>query len=325
VGEIAKAKFAKANFPLPPPPFTGSSTLPATMVVKLSANTLSWSGEFAAGTMDLFDMFEECYELRLDGVSPAQQHFESTEPEYLERLRQKATARGLHMDYIGVSTNHAQTGQERQANIDNMKKWIDVAVQIGIPMCRTFGGWMREGDDEEETFQRIVGSIKECVAYAEEKKILIGLHNHNHGQIPATGAMVVRLLNAVDSPYFVGLLDSGQWYGSPGIGEGTTAYGKPDGAHGTPRGELDPAYDYFESIRQAANSGKLVQVRAKIYRIRSGSEDWLDYDRIMPILKDVGYNGWMSIVYEGQDDLEEKPAMRKAAAFLRSMLAKHKH
>ena len=107
-----------------------------------------------------------------------------------------------------------------------------------------------------------------------------------------------------------------------------------------------------------------MQVRAKIYRISSGEEKWLDYDKILPILKvspparlsttlhtteqrlgvalradndprchsqfsecrtqDVGYNGWMSIVYEGQDDLEEKPAMRKAAAFLRSMLAKHK-
>lgn len=121
--------------------------------------------------------------------------------------------------------------------------------------------WLRTGDDEDEVFERIVSSIKECAAYAEEKKVLIGLHNHNHGQIPATGDMVVKLLNAVDSPYFVGLLDSGQWYGSPGIGAGSMAYGKPDGEHGTPRGELDPEYDYLDSIKTAADSGKLVQVR----------------------------------------------------------------
>ena len=41
-------------------------------------------------------------------------------------------------------------------------------------------------------------------------------------------------------------------------------------------------------------------------------------------LQDVGYNGWMSIVYEGQDDLEEMEAMRKATAYLRSALHKHK-
>ena len=73
--------------------------------------------------------------------------------------------------------------------------------------------------------------------------------------------MVVKWLEAVDSPYFVGLLDSGQRYGSPGIGAGSMAYGKPDGEHGTPRGELDPEYDYLDSIKTAANSGKLVQVR----------------------------------------------------------------
>ena len=167
------------------------------------------------------------------------------------------------------------------------------------------------GDDEDEVFERIVSSIKECAAYAEQKKVLIGLHNHNHGQIPATGEMVVKLLEAVDSPNFVGLLDSGQWYGSPGIGAGSMAYGKPDGYHGTPLCERDPEYDYLDSIKTAANSGKLVQVsvvymtipssdaltedtvflvcpvqvRAKIYRISSGEEKWLDYDKILPILK----------------------------------------
>eukprot|EP01044_Picomonas_judraskeda_P009555 COSAG03_NODE_1168_length_4664_cov_6.133949_4_plen_109_part_00 len=107
-----------------------------------------------------------------------------------------------------------------------------------------------------------------------------------------------------------------------------------------------------------------MQVRAKIYRISSGEEEWLDYDKILPILKvspparlsttlhtteqrlgvalradndprchsqfsecrtqDVGYNGWMSIVYEGQDDLEETEAMRKATKYLRSALQRHK-
>ena len=66
------------------------------------------------------------------------------------------------------------------------------------------------------------------------------------------------------------------------------------------------------------------QVRAKIYRIKSGKEAWLDYEQIVPILKDVGYNGWMSIVYEGQDDLAEVPALEKAVPYLRSVLTKHK-
>jgi sugar phosphate isomerase/epimerase len=115
------------------------------MVVKLSANTLSWSQQFGAGKMTLLDMIEECYNLRLDGVSPAQPHFASTDDEYLEEVKQAAIRRGLHFDYIGVSTNHAQLGEKRADNIANLKKWIDVAAKMGIPMVRTFGGWLREG------------------------------------------------------------------------------------------------------------------------------------------------------------------------------------
>ena len=68
------------------------------MVVKLSADTLSWSQEFAAGRMTLLDMTEECYKLRLDGVSPAQPHFASTDDDYLEEVKQVAIRRGLHFD-----------------------------------------------------------------------------------------------------------------------------------------------------------------------------------------------------------------------------------
>ena len=44
-----------------------------------------------------------------------------------------------------------------------------------------------------------------------------------------------------------------------------TPDGKPDGKHGSPRGTIDPEYDYLDSIKTAANSGRLVQVRAKIF------------------------------------------------------------
>jgi len=64
-------------------------------------------------------------------------------------------------------------------------------------------------------------------------------------------------------------------------------------------------------------------IRAKIYRIASGEEAWLDYDRIMPIIKNVGFNGWMSIVFEGQDELDEPTAVPLANSFMRSMLARY--
>jgi sugar phosphate isomerase/epimerase len=64
-------------------------------------------------------------------------------------------------------------------------------------------------------------------------------------------------------------------------------------------------------------------VRAKIYRIATGEEKWLDYDRIMPIIRDVGFNGWMSVVVEGRDEVDEPTAVPLAVTYIRSMLAKY--
>ena len=64
-------------------------------------------------------------------------------------------------------------------------------------------------------------------------------------------------------------------------------------------------------------------MRAKLHRIASGREAWLDYDRIMPILRNVGCNGWMSLVFEGQDELDEPTAVPIGVKFLRGLLERY--
>jgi sugar phosphate isomerase/epimerase len=60
-----------------------------------------------------------------------------------------------------------------------------------------------------------------------------------------------------------------------------------------------------------------VHVRAKIYRIQTGEEAWLDYPRIFEILRGVDYNGWVSVVYEGQAVEAEETAVPRAVDYLR--------
>tara|TARA_B110000495_G_scaffold131709_1_gene114890 strand:- start:1127 stop:1771 length:645 start_codon:yes stop_codon:yes gene_type:complete len=212
------------------------------------------------------------------------------------------------MCYIGVSNNFGKTGEELREQIGLMKKWIDVAAKMGIPMIRAFGSWLPEGETEEQAWPRLVASTKEVAEYGQSKGVVVGLHNHNHGCIPATGDQVIRLMDDVDNPYYSHILDTGQYRGSPGASFGE-------------RGQEDPQWNFYGSIETSAP--RAVHVRAKIYRIASGKEAWLDYERIMPIIKNVGYNGWMSIVFEGQDELDEPAAVPLANTYLRSMLAKH--
>ena len=137
---------------------------------------------------------------------------------------------------------------------------------------------------------------------------MVGLHNHNHGCAPATGEQVLKILDEVNNPYYSHILDTGQYRGSPGASLGE-------------RGVEDVEHNFYGSIETSAP--RAVHVRAKIYRIASGSEAWLDYDRIMKIIKSVGFNGWMSVVFEGQDELDEPTAVPLAAAYLRRKLGEY--
>ena len=277
-------------------------------MIKLSMQSLSYRDTFNAGKITLLEIIDKAAEYQMDGVDLHYTHFASTDDDYLEVVKQACLKRGLHMCYIGFSNDFGKTGVELREQIDLMKKWIDVAAKMGIPMVRAFGSWLPEGESEEDAWPRLVESTKEVAEYGQSKGIVVGLHNHNHGCMPATGDQVIRLLDAVDNPYYSHILDTGQYRGSPGASFGD-------------RGKEDPQWDFYRSIETSAP--RAVHVRAKIYRIASGKEAWLDYERIMPIIKNVGFNGWMSMVYEGQDELDEPSAAPLALTYLRSMLAKH--
>jgi sugar phosphate isomerase/epimerase len=134
--------------------------------------------------------------------------------------------------------------------------------------------------------------------------VVVGLQNHNHNNITSTGEDVVRLLKEVDHPWCSHILDTGQYLGSLGA-----SGAQPE----------DPRkHDVYKSIERTAPLA--VQVRAKLYRLKSGKEEWLDYDRIFKILRGVKYQGFVSLVYEGWKDMDATHAVPKGVKFLRGYL-----
>jgi hypothetical protein len=69
-----------------------------------------------------------------------------------------------------------------------------------------------------------------------------------------------------------------------------------------------PFYGAYRSMARTAPLAVLV--RAKLYRLRSGKEEWLDYGRIFTVLHEARYNGFVSLVYEGWRDLDAPHTVR---------------
>jgi len=277
-------------------------------MIKLSLQSLSYRDTFNSGAIDLAGIIEKAAEYRMDGVDLHFTHFASTDRAYLEELRHLTLKRGLHICYIGISNNFGKEGAELREQVETYKKWIDVAHQMGVQMVRAFGAWVPEKETAEQVWPRLVAATKEVAAYGESKGVVVGLHNHNHGCMPATGDDVIRLLDEVASPYYGHILDTGQYLGGPGVSLGE-------------RGSKEHIEQLYSSISTSVS--RAVHVRGKIYRIKSGEEAWLDYDRILPIIKNAGFNGWLSVVFEGQDEMPEPDAVPLAVDFFRRKLAQY--
>jgi sugar phosphate isomerase/epimerase len=275
-------------------------------MIKLHLQTLSYKNTVLSGERDLRGMIDLAADLGFDGVDFEDRQFASTDDAYLESLRLHALRRGLGVTYIGViggfgSTQH----KDDEGHFRHICNWIDVCSKMGVPVIRVLGGHTPEGQTDEQAWPWLREWFRRVTDYARARRVVVGLHNHNHGMFPATGPQVIRMLDEINDPYFSHIVDMGQYRGSPGASGGT-------------KGKPDPKHDFYAYIGQTAP--RAVAARAKIYRIRSGEEEWLDYRRILPALKEAKFNGPLSVVFEGWDDLDEREAVPSAAKFLRRLL-----
>ena len=268
-------------------------------MIKIGCNFLS----FKRLPMDVDEFIQMSYDIGLDVIDFHHRAFTSDDPDYLLALKMKCLKLGLPVGYMGVAGGFTGTEDEQRERIDESKAAIDTAAFFGAPLVRVFGGHCPpEVTDRDPLFASIARCLKEVADYGAEKGVIVALQNHDNRNLAATGPDVLRILSDVDHPNFSYIMDTGQWKGSVG------AAGEPD-----PEADI---YGYMEQTLPHA-----CYVRAKIYKVASGREELLDYERIVRILKKQSYNGSISIVYEGQEEGDRVELIKKAAAHLRELLA----
>ena len=287
-------------------------------MIKLGCNSLVKDRDNPGGWIDIETMIDLIHTLRLDIIDfQLDRGFRSLEPAYLRRIKILCHKYGLPIGFIGAGSGFVSTAQlpngsvvgaslsseELQERIDVVKEAVDVAVFMGAPLIRLFGGGVPEGTENRETvWSTMISGFQAVSDYAAEKGILIGLHNHPPAAEP-TSDDILCILNDVDRENFTFILDTGRWRGAPTSREGTSD-------------SSENIYRYMEQTAPYAS-----YVRAKIYKVDSGQEELLDYRRIIAILKKANFNGNMSIVLEDQgNQCDYAEAIRLAVKHLRELL-----
>ena len=289
-------------------------------MIKLGCNSLVKDRDNPGGWIDIETMIDLIHTLRLDIIDfQLDRGFRSLEPAYLRRVKILCHKYGLPIGFMGVGSGFVGTAQlpsrdvigaslspdELQRRIDEVKRAVDIAVFMGAPLIRLFGGGVPEGtENREAVWSGIISGFQAVSDYAAEKGILIGLHNHPPAVEP-TSDDILRILNDVDRENFTFILDTGRWRGAPGTAGSDTV------------DSSENIYKYMERTAPYAS-----YVRAKIYKVDSGKEELLDYRRIISILKKVNFNGNMSIVFEDRGNhCDYAEAIGLAVKHLRGLLA----
>jgi len=208
------------------------------------------------------------------------------ELDFIMKIKMMCVRAGLPIGYLGGGSMVGPP-EERENRLDKGRADVDVAALMGAQMLRVFARhkWPDSVEEQEAFWGPMIEDFISLSEYATEKGVILGLQNHDNGSFCMTAEQALRILREVDRENFTFLWDTGQWLGSIG-------------SH--PRGEFDPNVDLYEDYLKPT-APYASSVRAKIYQIDTGVETYLDYPRIFQILKEVTYNGNISLVYEGAE------------------------
>ena len=239
--------------------------------------------------MTLLDFIQLCAEMELDGVELTAYYFPTPiTVEYLNKVKRTAFLLGIDIAGTAVGNNFCLADPSaRKRQVERVKQWIDYAAEMGAPCMRIFAGSTPEGHTEEEAIKWVVECIAECCEHAAKRGVMLALENH--GGVTRSAKQLLTIVMAVDSPWFGVNLDTGNFR------------------------TVNPYDDIAQVAQYAITSHLKTHVTP-----RGRKSQPADFARIISILRDANYRGYLNIEYEARED--PRTAIPKLVNQLRALL-----
>jgi sugar phosphate isomerase/epimerase len=270
-----------SSFAAAPLPRNGQSHMKLSVAAYSFNKLLAKRGtpeEIAKAGMRLEEVVDFSAKNNLDGVELTSYYFpKDVTHEYLMGLKQQCFRLGLDVSGTAIGNDFCHgPGAARDEQLAMTREWIDHAAVVGAPVIRIFAGNVKSGTDEAQALKNCIAGINESLEYAATKGVFLALENH--GGITATPKQMMRIIDGVeDSPWFGVNLDGGNFNTD------------------------DPYRDLAVIAPYAINA----QIKVKVKN--NGVKEEADFARVIGILKDANYRGYIVLEYEEADPLGEIP------------------
>lgn len=175
----------------------------------------------------------------------------------------------------GEGSLAAEDEAERRAAIENHRKWVVAAWVLG---CKAIRVNAHGSGDPERQRERAADSLRTLASYGDPYGIDVIVENH--GGLSSNGKWLAGVMQLADHPRVGTLPDFGNFH----LG---------GGEH----------YDRYQGVQELMPWAKAVSAKSHEFD-EAGNEVRTDYRRMLRIVLDAGYRGWIGIEYEGDKHSE---------------------
>lgn len=278
------------------------TTVTTQPTLRLGVSSYSY-WHFTPEKLPLASIIDRAADAGVMGLEILHQQLGSEDNSYLQDIKRHAFQRGLALYNLGTSQNFvARDAEAHEAQVRHTLHCIDLAHALGVPSIRVNAGtwavpggpglvesrgWTEpwEGFSEDDGFAWAIEGLSACVERAEQRGVMLLLENH--WGLTTTAEGMLRVLEGVDSPWLRAILDMGNFY-----------------YDGDMYGAMERVAPYVDLAHAKTYPGG-----GLVFTID------VDFARVFRILKNVGFQGYVSIEMEGHEHADT--AVPKSVAVLR--------
>ena len=245
-----------------------------------------------AGKLDHLDFARTAKkDYGIEGVEYVNQFFKdkAQDQKYLAQLKKRASDLGVLSVLIMIDDEGAlgdPNADHRRKAVENHYKWVEAAKFLGCHSIRVNA--QSEGTYEEQ-LDRAADGLRRLTEFGASHQLNVIVENH--GGLSSNGTWLSSVIRKVNHPRCGTLPD----FGNFNLGEGRQ-------------------YDRYKGVLEMMPFARGVSAKSGEFD-EEGNEVRIDYRRIMRIVLDAGYHGYVGIEYSG-NTLAEPDGIRATKKLL---------
>lgn len=193
---------------------------------------------------------------------------------YLSDLKTRAADAGVKSLLIMID-NEGELGAadkaKRKQAVENHYKWVEAAQFLG---CHSIRVNAAGSGTKEAVMEAAVEGLGSLAEFAKDYDINVLVENH--GGYSSDGQWLSTVMSKINKDNCGALPDFGNFVIDR---------------------SKNIVYDKYQGVKELMPYAKAVS--AKCYDFENGQETTIDFERMMRIVKDAGYTGYVGIEYEG--------------------------